>query len=231
MKKIMWNETESILAKKLLEEGKKYTEISEILGKSYHSVKNHLLKKHGINQTQFSNLRNMDCQICHCCGKKIDNKKSNKSRKYCSVACSNISRGRKNIKNCPICFNPVHKEKRTKYCSPECYSKSIIKTNQKKLDEGNFSDSNRKTIKKFLILKRGHCCEICKNENWNDAKIPLILDHIDGNPQNNLENNFRLICPNCDALTPTYMGKNRKNIKRKPRQRDLDRMLKNQIDS
>ena len=50
----MWNETESILAKKLLEEGKKYTEISEILGKSYHSVKNHLLKKHGINQLKTS---------------------------------------------------------------------------------------------------------------------------------------------------------------------------------
>lgn len=219
----MWNKNESILAKKLLEEGEKYTVISEILGKSYGSVKNHLLKKYGINQTQFDNLRNKDILTCHCCGNEFSNQKSGKSRKYCSISCSNISRGKKNVKNCPICFNPLDKAKRTKYCSPECYSKSIIKTNQEKLESGMFLDSHRKTIKKLLILKRGHCCEICKNESWNGVNIPLILDHIDGNPQNNLENNFRLICPNCDALTPTYMGRNIKNIKRKPRQRDLDR--------
>ncbi len=38
--------------------------------------------------------------------------------------------------------------------------------------------------------------------------IPLQIDHIDGNSDNNTEDNFRLLCPNCHAQTPTYSGKN-----------------------
>ncbi len=39
----------------------------------------------------------------------------------------------------------------------------------------------------------------------------LVSDHIDGNWRNNIENNLRLICPNCDSLTHTYAGLNRGN--------------------
>jgi len=36
----------------------------------------------------------------------------------------------------------------------------------------------------------------------------LDLDHIDGNRENNLDENLRLLCPTCHAQTPTYKGKN-----------------------
>lgn len=39
--------------------------------------------------------------------------------------------------------------------------------------------------------------------------IPLELDHIDGDHENNVEGNLRLICPNCHAQTPTYKNKNK----------------------
>ena len=55
-------------------------------------------------------------------------------------------------------------------------------------------------------------CELCgQDENWITGKIPFILDHIDGNKQDNRIENLRIICHNCDATLPTYMGRNRNN--------------------
>ena len=41
--------------------------------------------------------------------------------------------------------------------------------------------------------------------------ILLILDHINGNSDNCSLENLRLICSNCDTLTPTYKGRNKGN--------------------
>lgn len=60
-----------------------------------------------------------------------------------------------------------------------------------------------------LIDEKGHQCEICKLSLWLTKPIPLELDHIDGNSDNNEKENLRLICPNCHAQTPTYRGRNR----------------------
>lgn len=46
---------------------------------------------------------------------------------------------------------------------------------------------------------------------WNLKEIPLIMDHIDGNSYNSSLKNLRFICPNCDALLPTYKGRNKGN--------------------
>ena len=49
--------------------------------------------------------------------------------------------------------------------------------------------------------------------------IPLVLDHMDGNSENNSLDNFRLVCGNCDMLLPTYKGKNAGNGRYSRRQR------------
>jgi hypothetical protein len=41
--------------------------------------------------------------------------------------------------------------------------------------------------------------------------IPLVVDHIDGNPTNHAITNFRLVCGNCDMQLPTYKAKNKGN--------------------
>ena len=68
-------------------------------------------------------------------------------------------------------------------------------------------------VKRFLRRKFGNKCCLC---DWSEINprsgvVPLVADHIDGNWRNNIEENLRLLCPNCDSLTPTYAGLNRGN--------------------
>lgn len=55
-------------------------------------------------------------------------------------------------------------------------------------------------------------CEQCKLTEWNNKKIPLELDHIDGNPYNHVLKNLRFLCPNCHAQTSTHRGRNKRSV-------------------
>ena len=54
-------------------------------------------------------------------------------------------------------------------------------------------------------------CELC---GWSqlskDGRIPLELDHINGDNRDNRIDNLRILCPNCHSLQPTHRGKNKK---------------------
>lgn len=53
-------------------------------------------------------------------------------------------------------------------------------------------------------------CEEC---GWAkisaDGRIPLELDHINGNSRDHRIGNLRVLCPNCHSLKPTHRGKNK----------------------
>lgn len=69
---------------------------------------------------------------------------------------------------------------------------------------------------KNRLLKEGifqYQCSNCLLTDWLDKPIPLELDHIDGNSENNNLSNLHLLCPNCHALTDTYRGKNQSRAK------------------
>lgn len=66
----------------------------------------------------------------------------------------------------------------------------------------------RALIKKFVTRRDGHICSSCKLTTWLGKEITLWCDHIDGDATNNLPNNFRLICPNCDSQSETFGAKN-----------------------
>lgn len=58
-------------------------------------------------------------------------------------------------------------------------------------------------------------CELCgQGVYWNNKKISLILDHINGINDDHRFENLRIVCPNCDATLPTYNGRNAKNNKK-----------------
>ena len=65
------------------------------------------------------------------------------------------------------------------------------------------------TIRRYLLKTVGNKCQICGLTEWRGVPVPLVADHKDGNPNNNALSNIRLVCPNCDALLPTYKGRNK----------------------
>lgn len=111
------------------------------------------------------------------------------------------------------------KKSQTIYCSFDCqkiYSWGIKKELIEKTGEfscvktGLTKDgTNRREVKHYLVEKHGHKCAICGLSEWMGQPIPLVVDHIDGNPSNHKVSNFRLVCGNCDMQLPTYKAKNK----------------------
>lgn len=57
-------------------------------------------------------------------------------------------------------------------------------------------------------------CEMCDwAEQSEDGRIPLELDHVNGDRYDNRIENLRVLCPNCHSLQPTHRGRNQRRSK------------------
>ena len=75
------------------------------------------------------------------------------------------------------------------------------------------SDFQSFKLKKRLFeakIKNNKCEECGWAKISKDGRIPLELDHINGDRKDNRIENLRILCPNCHSLKPTHRGKNRK---------------------
>jgi len=116
---------------------------------------------------------------------------------------------------CPNCDKEVPRPE-YKYCNNNCQHQFQWKQKrQQLLTEGleivGNESSKMKYAKRILKEKNGEKCEICGITEWQHKTVPLVLDHINGNPDDWDFKNLRLVCGNCDMQLPTFKGKNRGN--------------------
>jgi len=86
--------------------------------------------------------------------------------------------------------------------------KQAVKTNKKRLDDKyekmDFKDIpiNRKKLR--ILENQNNACGECGLSEWNGKPLVLEWHHIDGDHDNEYEENFKYLCPNCHSQTPNW---------------------------
>ena len=76
------------------------------------------------------------------------------------------------------------------------------------------STFSRNHLKRRLFeagIKQRQCEECGQGDSWRGRQMALILDHINGVPNDHRLHNLRILCPNCAATLSTHCG--RKNLR------------------
>lgn len=159
--------------------------------------------------------------ICSC-GKKTTNKK------YCSRSCAaktnNSLYPKRHMKLQGCCSScGAMTKKRYKFCN-NCRPKQVkYFTYIEEWKSGLHQTTNKEYIslhiRKYLFEKYSNSCQICGWSETNSitGKVPLTVNHINGNWRDNREENLELLCPNCHSLTHNYGSLNKGNGRPKRR--------------
>jgi len=113
-------------------------------------------------------------------------------------------------KICLNCGNPI--PNRNLYCNNKCQAEHRTKIIYEKIENGDTTLTER-NYRSYLIDKFGDKCMECGWDKINPItkKVPIQLEHIDGNSDNHNLSNLKLLCPNCHSLTPTFGALNKGN--------------------
>lgn len=130
------------------------------------------------------------------------------------------------MRHCRGCGAELTRRSQKIYCSNPCQITSQRTARTRRwLESGSGRVGTLKGhyIREYIAEQQSRCCALCGGaSNWQGLPLTLILDHIDGNPDNNRRENLRLVCPNCDSQLPTYKSRNRGNGRSFRRQRYAD---------
>lgn len=150
-----------------------------------------------------------------------------RSNNFCDHSCSAKLRNQgvrrhgnqQENENCLYCNSKLSKVTgQKKYCTVNCqtqyeYEQYIIrwKLGEESGISGKLGTSSY--IRRYLFEKYNNCCSEC---GWSKVhpitnKIPLQVEHVDGNWKNNREDNLKLLCGCCHSLTETYGALNKGN--------------------
>jgi hypothetical protein len=218
-----WTEKEIENAKEFLKSGFDYEDIGEKLGRSKSSIRNKL-NEVGLAFKIFNPDR--ECRKCVECVIEFEVGRSN-PKKFCSNSCATKfnnklgKTGRQLYKKESGCLNCKKQiGPRGKYCDSKCQHEFNRNKKFELIENGDISLSSI-WYKKYLISKFGEKCMECGwcEVNKYSGKIPIELEHIDGNSENNELNNLKLLCPNHHSLTSTYKALNAGNGRHSRRKR------------
>jgi len=166
---------------------------------------------------------NQNPVLCKKCKKVLEYKK--RENLFCSHSCSaqfnniGVRRHSSNPRFCPVCGNKCKRSQTvacsTKYNHQKQQNEFINKwlNNEISGSRGKYQENISNRIRRYLFTKNDNKCEKC---NWSKVnqktnKVPLEINHKDGNHKNNRPENLELICPNCHSLTPNYRFLNKGN--------------------
>ena len=226
---------EIIELEKMVDDGLTLTQISKQIGISLSSVKRHMAKN-GIKSKSYS----IKSEIIKCvnCDKEFKVLKC-EERKFCSCSCSSVYNNKLREKKvkiekvrkkrvrlfkeinygiCVFCGTDIIKKdgrSKAKYCDQICLH------NHQMMIRIQSEKASTRTLKLYLIKNYGEKCMECGWDKRNIVtdKVPVELEHVDGNSENNNLDNLKLLCPNCHSLTSTYKALNRGNGRHKRRER------------
>lgn len=161
---------------------------------------------------------------CPQCGNPITTRRA----KHCSRACADAARPKRCAPPCARCGSTTRSGRRLDqpYCSWGCWNEHRYESTgtfarwMSAWVAGKASGTleNGKPdarVRQALVLLRGQQCELC---GWNkvnpvSGRVPLHVDHIDGDRSRNRPEDLRLLCPNCHSLTPTYQHLNNPKVR------------------
>lgn len=119
-------------------------------------------------------------------------------------------------RNCRYCNIECNRPEKF-YCNNNCQQKHRQKVKlelwKQGLDVGwcGKTISLKDFIRRYIIDKYSNKCSKC---GWNEIhpvtkRVPLEINHIDGNAKNCQEDNLEALCPNCHALTVNFRALNK----------------------
>jgi hypothetical protein len=122
---------------------------------------------------------------------------------------------------CKNCGSPLGR--RGSYCSNPCQQE--FQRNERirewlETGQARVHPRSDHYVKAYLAKEQQNTCAVCgQGTVHNGMLLNFILDHIDGNSENNARENLRLVCPNCDSQLPTFKNRNHGNGRYFRRQR------------